>query len=163
MSTKPMINPSRDQTPSTAWQEDAATVPTSDLSAMTTIVVGASRGLGRGISTAVAEAGAPVIAVARTPADLAGAANIQRHVADAGDPTVAGNLLDLSWEDMDWITGINFTGVLHGTKFFLPHLIASGDGHVVNLSSLFGLLSIPGQSMYNAAKYAVRGMTESCT
>jgi NAD(P)-dependent dehydrogenase (short-subunit alcohol dehydrogenase family) len=94
MSTKPMINPSRDQTPPTARPEDAATVSTSDLSAMTTIVVGASRGLGRGISTAVAEAGAPVIAVARTPADLAGAANIRRHVADAGDPTVAGSLLD---------------------------------------------------------------------
>lgn len=74
---------------------------------------------------------------------------------------LAGNLLDLSWDDMDWIIGINLTGVLHGTKLFLPHLIASGDGHVVNLSSLFGLLSIPGQSMYNATKYAVRGMTEA--
>lgn len=74
---------------------------------------------------------------------------------------LAGNLVDLSWEDMDWIVGVNFTGVLHGTKLFLPHLIASGDGHVVNISSLFGLLSIPGQSMYNATKYAVRGMTEA--
>jgi NAD(P)-dependent dehydrogenase (short-subunit alcohol dehydrogenase family) len=70
-------------------------IPASDLSEMTTIVVGASRGLGRGISTALAEAGAPVIAVARTPADqAAGAANIRRQVADAGDPTVAGSLLD---------------------------------------------------------------------
>jgi NAD(P)-dependent dehydrogenase (short-subunit alcohol dehydrogenase family) len=89
--TEPMIHSSHDQT---VRHEDGATVAASDLSGMTTIVVGASRGLGRGISTAVAEAGAPVIAVARTPADLAGAANIQRHVADAGDPTVAGNLLD---------------------------------------------------------------------
>ncbi len=74
---------------------------------------------------------------------------------------LAGNLVDLEWDDMDWILGINLTGVIHGTKFFLPHLIASGDGHLVNISSLFGLLSMPGQSMYNAAKYAVRGMTES--
>ena len=74
---------------------------------------------------------------------------------------LAGNLVDLEWDDMDWILGINLTGVIHGTKLFLPHLIASGDGHVVNISSLFGLLSMPGQSMYNAAKYAVRGMTES--
>ncbi len=50
---------------------------------------------------------------------------------------------------------------MHGTRSFLPHLIASGDGHVVNLSSLFGLMSMPGQSLYNAAKYAVRGMSEA--
>ena len=72
--------------------------PTSDLSEMTTIVVGASRGLGRGITTAFAEAGAPVIAVARTAAPLAdqaaGSGSIQPEVADAGDPTVAGSLLD---------------------------------------------------------------------
>jgi NADP-dependent 3-hydroxy acid dehydrogenase YdfG len=74
---------------------------------------------------------------------------------------LAGDLEDLDWSDMDWIMGINFWGVVHGTKFFLPHLVASGDGHVVNLSSLFGLVSMPGQSMYNAAKYAVRGMSEA--
>ncbi len=75
--------------------------------------------------------------------------------------SLAGNLEDLEYADMDWIIGINFWGVVHGTKEFLPHLIASGDGHLVNLSSLFGLISMPGQSMYNAAKYAVRGMTEA--
>ncbi len=75
--------------------------------------------------------------------------------------SLSGDLLDLSWEDIDWITGINLGGVVHGTKLFLPHLIASGEGHVVNISSLFGLVSMPGQSMYNAAKYAVRGMTEA--
>ncbi len=74
---------------------------------------------------------------------------------------LAGDLADLEYTDMDWIVGINFWGVVHGTKEFLPHLIASGDGHVVNISSLFGLVSIPGQSMYNATKYAVRGMTEA--
>jgi NAD(P)-dependent dehydrogenase (short-subunit alcohol dehydrogenase family) len=72
--------------------------PTSDLSEMTTIVVGASRGLGRGITTAFAEAGAPVIAVARTAAPSADQAadgtSILPEVADAGDPTVAGSLLD---------------------------------------------------------------------
>jgi NAD(P)-dependent dehydrogenase (short-subunit alcohol dehydrogenase family) len=72
--------------------------PASDLSDRTTIVVGASRGLGRGIATAFARAGAPVVAVARTPAALAdlaaNAATIQPEVADAGDATVAGSLLD---------------------------------------------------------------------
>jgi short-subunit dehydrogenase len=51
--------------------------------------------------------------------------------------------------------------VVNGTKAFLPHLIASGDGHVVNISSLFGLLAMPSQGAYNAAKFAVRGFTEA--
>jgi NAD(P)-dependent dehydrogenase (short-subunit alcohol dehydrogenase family) len=59
------------------------------------------------------------------------------------------------------VLDINLWGVIHGTKELLPHLIASGDGHVVNLSSLFGLISMPGQSIYNATKYAVRGMSEA--
>ena len=74
---------------------------------------------------------------------------------------LAGDLTDLDYPDIDWIIGVNFWGVVHGTKEFLPHLIESGDGYLVNLSSLFGLISMPGQSMYNASKYAVRGMTES--
>jgi butyryl-CoA dehydrogenase len=51
--------------------------------------------------------------------------------------------------------------VVHGTKAFLPHLEASGDGHIVNVSSVFGLISIPSQSAYNAAKFAVRGFTDA--
>ena len=74
---------------------------------------------------------------------------------------LAGDFADLTYEDMDWVVGINFWGVVHGTKEFLPHVIASGDGHIVNLSSLFGLVSMPGQSAYNATKYAVRGLTEA--
>jgi 3-oxoacyl-[acyl-carrier protein] reductase len=70
----------------------------SELSSTTTIVVGASRGLGRGIATAFAEAGAPVVAVSRTAAEFAdagsGAGKIEAEVADAGDPTVAARLLD---------------------------------------------------------------------
>jgi 3-oxoacyl-[acyl-carrier protein] reductase len=70
----------------------------SDLSERTTIVVGASRGLGRGIATAFAEAGAPVVAVARTAAALPepanGAGAIRPEVADAGDAAVAGSLID---------------------------------------------------------------------
>jgi NAD(P)-dependent dehydrogenase (short-subunit alcohol dehydrogenase family) len=74
---------------------------------------------------------------------------------------LAGDLTELTYDDLEWIVGVNFWGVVHGTKEFLPHVIASGDGHVVNLSSLFGLVSMPGQSAYNATKYAVRGMTEA--
>jgi NAD(P)-dependent dehydrogenase (short-subunit alcohol dehydrogenase family) len=74
---------------------------------------------------------------------------------------LAGDVKDLEYADMDWIIGIDLWGVVHGTKEFLPHLIASGDGHLVTMSSLFGLVSMPGQSMYNAAKYAVRGFSEA--
>jgi NAD(P)-dependent dehydrogenase (short-subunit alcohol dehydrogenase family) len=75
--------------------------------------------------------------------------------------TATGDFVDLSYDDLEWIVGINFWGVVHGSKEFLPHLIASGNGALVNVSSLFGLVSVPGQSAYNATKYAVRGLTEA--
>ena len=75
--------------------------------------------------------------------------------------TVTGDFEEMSYEDFDWIVGVNLMGVINGTKEFLPHLIASGDGHLVNISSLFGLISMPGQTAYNATKYAVRGFTEA--
>ncbi|NMD96407.1 SDR family NAD(P)-dependent oxidoreductase [Rhodococcus sp. BL-253-APC-6A1W] len=65
------------------------------------------------------------------------------------------------FKDIEQIVDVDFWGVVNGTKAFLPHLIASGDGHLINVSSLFGLLGIPGQTAYNAAKFAVRGFTES--
>ncbi len=72
-----------------------------------------------------------------------------------------GDFEEVSYDDFEWIMDVDFWGVVHGTKEFLPHLIASGDGHVVNLSSLFGLLGMPGQTAYNSAKFAVRGFTEA--
>jgi short-subunit dehydrogenase len=63
--------------------------------------------------------------------------------------------------DFEWIVGINFWGVVYGTQAFLPHLKASGDGHIINTSSLFGLMSVPTQGCYNATKFAVRGYTEA--
>jgi NAD(P)-dependent dehydrogenase (short-subunit alcohol dehydrogenase family) len=65
-----------------------------------------------------------------------------------------------SIEDIEWLMSINYWGVVYGTKAFLPHLEASGDGHIVNVSSVFGLISVPGQSAYNSAKFAVRGFTD---
>jgi NAD(P)-dependent dehydrogenase (short-subunit alcohol dehydrogenase family) len=74
---------------------------------------------------------------------------------------VGADVKDISYEDFEWIMGINFWGVVHGTKAFLPQLIASGDGHLVNLSSVFGIIAVPSQGSYNAAKFAVRGFTEA--
>lgn len=68
---------------------------------------------------------------------------------------------EMRWEDFDWLMSINFWGVIHGSKFFLPHLIDSGDGYLVNISSVFGFIGVPTQSAYNAAKFAVRGFTEA--
>ena len=65
------------------------------------------------------------------------------------------------FKDIERVIDVDFWGVVNGTKAFLPHVIASGDGHVVNISSLFGLIAVPGQSAYNAAKFAVRGFTEA--
>ncbi|CAB4551946.1 unannotated protein [freshwater metagenome] len=67
----------------------------------------------------------------------------------------------MSYEDFEWLMNINFWGVVYGTKAFLPYLKESGAGHVVNISSVFGLVSIPTQSAYNAAKFGVRGFTDA--
>jgi NAD(P)-dependent dehydrogenase (short-subunit alcohol dehydrogenase family) len=72
-----------------------------------------------------------------------------------------GNVEEMSFKDVERIMDVDFWGVVNGTKAFLPHLIASGDGHVVNISSIFGIFAVPTQSAYNAAKFAVRGFTEA--
>jgi len=65
------------------------------------------------------------------------------------------------FKDIERVMDVDFWGVVNGTKAFLPHLIASGDGHVINISSVFGLFAVPGQAAYNSAKFAVRGFTEA--
>jgi short-subunit dehydrogenase len=86
--------------------------------------------------------------------------NVNLVVNNAGVALMA-TVEEMAWEDIDWLMGINFWGVVHGTKAFLPSLIASGDGHLVNISSVFGFVGVPTQSAYNAAKFAVRGFTEA--
>ena len=72
-----------------------------------------------------------------------------------------GNVDESEFKDIERVMDVDFWGVVNGTKAFLPQLIASGDGHVVNTSSIFGIFAMPSQSAYNAAKFAVRGFTES--
>ena len=66
-----------------------------------------------------------------------------------------------SLDDFHWLMNINFWGVVHGVNAFLPYLKQADEAHIVNVSSLFGLLGLPLQSAYNASKFAVRGYTES--
>lgn len=74
---------------------------------------------------------------------------------------LASTIENMSYEDMEWLMGINFWGVVYGTKAFLPHMKRAGCGHIVNISSLFGIIGAPTQAAYNAAKFAVRGFTEA--
>ena len=67
----------------------------------------------------------------------------------------------MTQEDFEWLMGINFWGVMHGTRAFLPHLQRAGEGHIVNISSVFGIIGFPGNAAYNAAKFGVRGFTEA--
>ncbi|MER7419542.1 SDR family NAD(P)-dependent oxidoreductase [Micromonospora peucetia] len=73
--------------------------------------------------------------------------------------TLLASVADGSWEDLEWVMNVDFWGVVHGTRAFLP-LLTESHGHLVNLSSMMGLAGAPMQSGYNAAKFAVRGFTE---
>ena len=84
---------------------------------------------------------AAVAALAEAVVEQFGRVNM---VVNNAGVTVTGDFEEMAYEDFDWIVGVNFMGVVNGTKEFLPHLIASGDGSLVNISSLFGLISMPG-------------------
>ena len=87
-----------------------------------------------------------------------GRVNLMFNNAGVALGALAGNVKP---KDFEWIMGINFWGVVWGTQAFLPHLRRAGEGHIINTSSLFGLLSLPTQGTYNASKFAVRGFTEA--
>ena len=82
---------------------------------------------------------------------------VYNNAGVAGGSTV----LDSSWADYDRVLSITLSGVIHGTKAFLPHLIASGDGHIVNVSSLNGIMGQGRMTAYCTSKFGVRGFTES--
>jgi short-subunit dehydrogenase len=72
-----------------------------------------------------------------------------------------GTFDEIDQAQMDWLMNINFWGVVHATRAFLPHLSRQREAHIVNLSSVFGIVAPPGQTAYAAAKFAVRGFSES--
>jgi short-subunit dehydrogenase len=118
------------------------------------------RALGRKVSVHVADV-ADRARMERLPAEvLAEHGHVHVLVNNAG-VAVSGALVDQSLDDFAWIVGINLWGVVYGCKLFLPHLLAEEEAHIVNVSSLFGLVGVPTQISYNATKYAVRGISEA--
>ena len=117
-------------------------------------------GRARAVTTAVVDVADEAAVTAWADSVVADHGRANLVVNNAG-VALSGTVASLSTDDYRWIMGVNFWGVVHGTKAVLPHLEASGAGHVVNISSVFGLTAQPLMSGYNASKYAVRGFTES--
>lgn len=123
-------------------------------------ITGAGSGIGRALAVDLADRGARL---ALSDIDTEGLAETVREVQQRG-AQVRSDRLDVSERDAVLAYAddvVEHCGVVNGTKAFLPHVIASGEGSIVNISSLFGLIAVPGQSAYNAAKFAVRGFTEA--
>jgi NAD(P)-dependent dehydrogenase (short-subunit alcohol dehydrogenase family) len=101
------------------------------------------------------------LAVAALPqAVLAAHAGVDILVNDAG-VAIGGTFEAVSEEDFEWLFDINFWGVVRMTRAFLPLLRKSDDARVVNLSSIYGLISPPAETAYSASKFAVRGFSNS--
>jgi len=83
------------------------------------------------------------------------------HVINNAGVALGGTVREVSLDEIEWLMGINFWGVVHGTKFFLPYLEKEPSAHIVNISSIFGVVAPPGQAAYCASKFAVRGFTEA--
>ncbi len=128
----------------------------------------------KGLAETVASCRALGVKVSSQKLDVANKAGVyawaEQVVADHGlvhiiinnaGVALGATVEDMSYEDFEWVMNIDFWGVVYGTKAFLPHIKTAGEGHIVNISSLFGLVSVPTQSAYNAAKFAVRGFTEA--
>jgi NAD(P)-dependent dehydrogenase (short-subunit alcohol dehydrogenase family) len=120
----------------------------------------ACEGLGARASSRVLDVSEadPVFAWAKEVVAQHGAPHLVFNNAGA---TLLATVENATLEELRWLMGVNFWGVVHGTKAFLPHMKAAGGGHLVNISSAFGFIGIPGQSAYTASKFAVRGFTEA--
>jgi short-subunit dehydrogenase len=93
-------------------------------------------------------------------AAIAGHPGLNIVINNAG-VALMGQFDEIDQAQMDWLMNINFWGVVHGTRAFLPHLNGQREAHIVNLSSIFGIIAPPGQTAYAAAKFAVRGFSEA--
>jgi len=140
----------------------------------------------RGCALALADRDGRGIIATADEARKAGAHAVSEHVVDVADieamtrfrdealkahgrvellvnnagVALQGELEELTLENMRWLIDINFWGVVHGTRLFLPSLRQQRQAHIVNISSIFGIVGVAGQSAYAASKFAVRGFSE---
>ena len=124
------------------------------------------------VAAEIARAGPRKVTVHRVdvgePAEIADFAQaaISAHpglniVVNNAGVALHGQFTEIDQAQFDWLMNINFWGVVHSTRAFLPHLAQQGAAHIVNLSSIFGIIAPPGQTAYCAAKFAVRGFSEA--
>ena len=125
--------------------------------------------------------------LAEVAAEIGNRQKVTTHRVDVGEPTeiecfaqaaiaahpslgivinnagvaLLGQFSEIDQSQMDWLMNINFWGTVHSTRAFLPHLSTRPEAHIVNLSSIFGIIAPPGQTAYCASKFAVRGFSES--
>jgi NAD(P)-dependent dehydrogenase (short-subunit alcohol dehydrogenase family) len=117
--------------------------------------------LGAEVHTARLDVGDRAAVVAHAEAVAGHFGVVHQVYNNAGISGGGRTVLDSEWEVYDRVLRVNLFGVIHGSKAFLPHLVASGDGHVVNISSLNGYLAQPSLSAYCTSKFGVRGFTET--
>jgi short-subunit dehydrogenase len=144
--------------------------------------------LGReGCALALADKDAHNVATTAADAKKAGAGTVSTHAVDVADlagmtefrdevrqahsrvqllinnagVALAGELEEISVDDMHWLVAINFWGVVYGTRLFLPLLRQQREAQIVNISSIFGIMAVAGQATYAASKFAVRGFSEA--
>jgi short-subunit dehydrogenase len=124
------------------------------------------------VAAEIGKAGSPKVTVHRVdvgePSQIEAFAQaaISAHpglnmVVNNAGVALLGSFTEIDQAQMDWLMNINFWGVVHATRAFLPHLAQQREAHIVNLSSIFGIVAPPGQTAYAAAKFAVRGFSES--
>lgn len=82
-------------------------------------------------------------------------------INNAGVSLAPLQIVDISYEDFEWVMNINLWGIIYGSKAFLPHLLQRPESALVNISSVFGLMGVPTQGPYCTAKYGVKGFTET--
>jgi short-subunit dehydrogenase len=125
--------------------------------------------------------------LASVAAEIGSKAKVSTHRVDVGDPAqiagfareaiaahpslnivvnnagvaLLGQFHEIDLAQMEWLFNINFWGAVHSTRAFLPHLATRQEAHIVNVSSIFGIVAPPGQTAYAAAKFALRGFSES--
>ena len=122
--------------------------------------VAAEIGTRQKVTTHRVDVGEPAQIAAFAQAAIAGHPSLNIVINNAG-VALLGQFSEIDQSQMDWLMNINFWGVVHSTRAFLPHLATRAEAHIVNLSSIFGIIGPPGQTAYAASKFAVRGFSES--